>query len=176
METRDRIKRSFQRNSRALQLQPSIGRGTAVTRVSLEDGLRCVVEEGDWRLVVDMPSSSGGADAGPNPGVLGRGALGSCLAMSYAKWGAALDVPIDEVTVEVQADYDAAGEYGVADVPAGYSQVRYIVTIASDAPEEEILRVLDIADERACYHDVLRRPVELRREVHIRAPRPQLKR
>ena len=173
MQSRDRIRRSFQRNSRALQLQPSIGRGTAVTRVSLEDGLRCVVEEGDWRLVVDMSSRSGGEDAGPNPGFLGRGALGSCLAMSYVKWGAALDVPIERVTVEVQADYDAAGEYGVADIPAGYSQVRYVVTIESDAPQEEILRVLEIADERACYHDVFRRPVELRREIEVRAPRPQ---
>lgn len=172
METRERIKTSFQRNSRALQLRPSIGKGTAVTRVRLEDGLRCVIEEGGWRLVADMSPKSGGEDAGPNPGILGRGALGSCLAMSYAMWGAVLEVPITGIEVEVLADYDAGGHHGVSDVAPGYSQIRYVVTIESDAPEEEILRLLDIADERASYHDVFRRPVELRREVRILAPRP----
>lgn len=172
MESRERIRTSFQRNSRALRLRPSIGRGTAVTRVRLEDGLRCVIEEGDWRLVADLSPTSGGGDAGPNPGILGRGALGSCLAMSYVIWGAVLDVPIAGVEVEVQADYDAGGHYGVAEVPAGYSQVRYVVTIESDAPEEDILRMLEIADERNSYRDVFRRPVELRREVRILATRP----
>lgn len=171
MESRERIRTSFQRNSRALKLRPSIGRGTAVTRVRLEGGLRCVIEEGGWRLVADLSPKSGGGDAGPNPGILGRGALGSCLAMSYVIWGAVLDVPITGVEVEVQADYDAGGHYGVAEVAAGYSQVRYVVTIESDAPEQEILRLLEIADERASYHDVFKRPVELRREVRILATR-----
>ena len=154
-----------------MELRPSLGQGTAVTRVRLEEGLRCTIEEGSWKLVADMAPKSGGSGAGPNPGILGRGALGSCLAMSYALWAARLGIAIDALEVEIQADYDARGHYGVADIDPGYSQVRYIVSVESDASEPEILRLLNTADERTPYHDVFRRTVDLRREVRIVATR-----
>lgn len=171
--TRERIKTAFERNARALSLRPSLGRGTAVTRVRLEEGLRCVIEEGRWRLVVDSSRKSGGMDAGPNPGVLGRGALGSCLAMCYAQWAAVIGVPITALEVEVQADYDARAHHGVGDAGPGYEQVRYIVTVESEAPEEDIIRLLDLADEHTPYHSVFRHPVDLRREVRVVAVRSE---
>jgi uncharacterized OsmC-like protein len=54
--------------------------------------------------------------------VLGRGALGSCLALGYAMWAIRLDVPIESLEVDVEADYDTRGELGVADdIPPGYT-------------------------------------------------------
>jgi hypothetical protein len=87
--------------------------------------------------------------------------------MSYVLWAAALGVPLTEVEVEVQADADARGMYGIADVPAGYTEVRYRVCIASSAPVEAVIRVLDIAEAHSPYVDVFRREQRLRREVHI---------
>ena len=82
-------------------------------------------------------------------------ALGSCLAMGYVRWAAQLGVPLASVDVEVQADYDARGEYGVSDEPPGYSEVRYCVRVESEAPEADVLRLspwrrrlyLDLASE-----------------------------
>lgn len=91
----------------------------------LKPGLECEVEEGTWKMTVGMSEKSGGTNAGPNPGILGRGALGTCLAIGYAMWAARLGVPIDALEVDVEADYDRRGELGVADdVPPGYTQVR----------------------------------------------------
>ena len=115
-----------------------------------------------------MGEKSGGSGAGPNPGVLGRGALGSCLALGYAMWAYRLDVPLDAIEVEVEADYDARGELGVSDdVPPGYTQVRYIVTVASSAPEEDVRRVINTADKYSPYRDVFARAHDVRREVRI---------
>ncbi len=67
-----------------------------------------------------MSQTAGGTSVGPSPGVLGRGALGSCLAIGCAMWAARLGVPIDALEVEVEADYDSRGELGVSDVgPSG---------------------------------------------------------
>ena len=38
--------------------------------------------------------------------MLGRGALGSCLAMGYMMWAAKLGVPIAGLEVEVQGEMD----------------------------------------------------------------------
>jgi uncharacterized OsmC-like protein len=163
----ERIRTTFQRNSRALELRAAIGLGTAVTRVRLREGLTCDVEEGRWRFTVDMSPKSGGSDLGPNPGVLGRGALASCLTIGYAMWAAALGVPISSLEVVVEADYDTRAEYGIGDVPPGYTEVRYIVSVASTAPEEDVMRVLDTAERHSSYLAIFAAPQPLRREVRI---------
>jgi len=165
-----RIKTTSDRNAKAVELRPRLGRGTAVTTVRLQEGFSCEVEEGKWRFTVGMSEKSGGIDNGPNPGVIGRGALGSCLALSYAMWAARLDVPIANLEVEVQADYDARGMYGVGDVPPGYERLRWIVTVGSDAPQDVVMRMLDEADSHCDFLHVFRHPQDVRREVRLLAP------
>lgn len=172
-ESTAKIKRAFERNAKAVTLRPSVGQGTAVTRVRATDGLTCEIEDGAWKLVADSPEKWGGNDRGPNPGVLGRAALGSCLAIGYMRFAAARGVPIRSLEVEVQADYDARGELGVAEVTPAYTQVRYVVTVESDAPEEEILRVLDEADALSPYVHVFTDPLDVRREVRIAREGPE---
>lgn len=167
MGRHDAIKEAFERNAKAISLRPSVGQGTAKTRVTLRDGLMCEVEDGRWKMAVDASVKSGGDGQAPDPGVYGRAALGSCLAIGYAMWAAKLGVTFDSLTVEVQADYDSGGSHGVTDVPPGYRQVRYIVTVESDAPEADVMRALDEADAHSPYRDVFTRPIDVRREVNI---------
>jgi uncharacterized OsmC-like protein len=170
MGDRSRIRTAFERNRKALSLRPGIGRNTARTRVRVADGLTCVVEEGPWTLTVDMGEKHGGEGRGPNPGTLGRGALGSCLAIGYAMWFAFRDVPLDGLEIEIEADYDSGAMYGVSDVPPGYSEIRYNVAVESPAPEAEVLRVLDEADAHSPYRDVFSRAQRLVRHVRVVAP------
>jgi uncharacterized OsmC-like protein len=163
----DRIRSAFERNVKALTLRPTWGQGTATTKVTLREGLACDVEEGAWKISVDMGEKSGGANTGPNPGILGRGALGSCLAVGYAMWAARLGVPLSSLQVEVQADYDSRGSHGVGEVPPGYGEIRYAVNIESPAPERELLRVLDMADAHSDYLRVFLEPQSIRRTVRI---------
>jgi uncharacterized OsmC-like protein len=164
----DRIREALERNVKAVTLRPSLAQGTARTRVRLKPGLECELEEGPWKMTIGMSEKSGGTNAGPNPGVLGRGALASCLAIGYGLWASRLGVPIASLDVEVQADYDGRGELGVAaDVAPGYSQIRYLVTVESPASREDVLRVLDTADRYSPYLDVFTRPNEIVRSVDI---------
>jgi hypothetical protein len=71
----------------------------------------------------------------------------------------------------VETDYDRRGELGVSDeVPPGYLQVRYVVTVRSSAPEADVLRLLDTADKYSSYRDVYARAHDVRREVRILPP------
>jgi uncharacterized OsmC-like protein len=168
--TNDELRTLLERNAEAVSLRPSIGQFTGRTRVRLKPGLACEVTDGEWTLTAGVGAKNGGNNAGPNPGVLGRGALGSCLAISYAMWAARLGVELDSLEVEIEADYDTRGELGVSDeVPPGYSQVRYIVTVTSPASEADVLRVLDMTDKYCPYLDVFARAIEMRREVRITA-------
>jgi uncharacterized OsmC-like protein len=161
------IKRAFERNARAMELRPAVAQATGKTTVRIREGLTCEIEDGPWKLVADMPESCAGGNEGPDSGPLGRGALGACLAIGYTMWAAKLEVPIKGIEVEIAADYDVRGFYGVADVPPGYLEVRYTVRIESDAPEEDIIRVLDTADNHSPWHHVFSTPQKLKREIVI---------
>jgi uncharacterized OsmC-like protein len=170
MSDMEKIKTAFERGARALTLRPSLGRSTGRSVTRVRDGLTCEIEEGPWRLVADMPEQLGGAASGPTPGVYGRAALGSCLAVGYVMRAAAMGIPIRSLEVEVQADYDDGVLLGVAEGPAGYSEVRYLVTVETDAPEEDVVRWLDEADAHSPYLDVFRRAQRCARQVAIVAP------
>lgn len=162
------IKAALERNAKVVEARPSVGQGTAVTRITLNPGLACDVEDGAWRFSVGMTEKYGGLNNGPNPGVYGRAALGSCLAIGYGMWAARLEIPIRSLTVEVRARYDVRGELGVDDsVRPGYADIVYVVTVDTDASEADVQRWLDLADRHSSWLDDLRNPVPVSREVRI---------
>ncbi len=171
MQNRDAIKTAIERNVRAVSARPSVGQGTAVTKVHWRHGLTCDVEDGPWKFVVGMTEKYGGDNAGPNPGVFGRAALGSCLAIGYAIWAARMDVPINSMNIEVDADYDVRGELGIDDsVRPGYHEMRVRVTIESEAPESAVQAMLDTAERHSSYLDDYRNPVPVKRELKLIPP------
>lgn len=172
MLQQEKIKSAFERVAQTLSSRPSFGLGTGISRARITHGLTCQIEEGDWKLTADMPEQVGGNAAGPTPGVFGRAALGSCLAIGYMMRASAMGVPIAGLEVEVQADYDDGVLFGTVEaVPPGYLEVRYTVTVDSEAPEQDILRVLDEADNHSPYLDVFSRGQTCIRKVQIFSPK-----
>ncbi len=166
--TTQELKTIQERNVKALKMRPSIGQGTAVTRVRVRSGVTCDIEDGQWKLVADDMPGDGGAGLGPDHGVLVRAGLGSCLAMGYIIWAARLDIPLDDVQVVVETDYDARGMYGVDDsVSPGWGAVRYIVNISSPAPQEQIKELVDTADRYSPILDDMHRAANIIRQLHI---------
>lgn len=162
------IKAALERNVKVVAARPSVGQGTAVTKVTLHPGLDCEVEDGAWSFRVGMTEKYGGKNTGPNPGVYGRAALGSCLAIGYGIWAARLEIPVRALTVEVRARYDVRGELGVDDsIRPGYVDMVCVVTVDTDAPDADVHRLLDTADRHSSWLDDLRNPVPVSREVRI---------
>jgi uncharacterized OsmC-like protein len=154
------IREIVERNIRLLAAKPSRGLLSCTAKARLREGLQCEVVEGPWRLAADMPAKAGGDETAPTPGVLGRAALASCLVIGIAAWSARLGIPIDDLEVEVHADFNARGELGADDsVRPGYTAVRYEVSIDSPAPRERLVELLDLAERHSPYLDVFSHPI-----------------
>ncbi len=171
MATPDELKTIIERNQKALRLRPSIGMGTATTKVRIRNGVTCDIEDGQWKLIADESPGDGGAGLGPDPGVFGRAALGTCLAMGYVQWAAVMEVPIDSLEVAVEADYNAAAMFAVDDsAPPGWGAIRYTVDISSPASEERVRELVEHADRYSPLLDDFSRPVPVSRELRISSP------
>ncbi|MDX1641827.1 MAG: OsmC family protein [Balneolaceae bacterium] len=167
------IKKAFERNRKALKKRPSIGQSTATTKIRVHDGTTCEITASGKKLICDVGTEQGGNDAGPGPGILERGALGSCLAMGYSLWAAHLEIPVDEIEVEVESDFDARGQFGITDDPPGFKELRYIVTIESPASEDKIRELIAKADSHSPVLDDFKRPIPVKRELKIKSTEPQ---
>jgi uncharacterized OsmC-like protein len=167
MNAAEKINLAFGRVYKALSLKPSMGLGTGISKARITNGLTCEVTEGEWKFLADMPASVGGDAKGPTPGVYGRAALGSCLAIGYMMRAAKMNISIASLEVEVQADYDDGALFGTSNVPPGYLEIRYSVTIECDAAEETIITLLDEADRHSPYLDVFSRGQKCVRQLNI---------
>ncbi len=162
-----RIRTAVERSAKAISLKPSLGLGTGISTTRITSGLHCEITEGSWRMEADMPEGVGGNSKAPTPGVYGRAALGSCLAIGYMMKAAVMQIPVSRLEVEIQADYDDGALLGTSDADPGYLEVRYTVTIESDASEQDIVAMLDEADRHSPYLDVFSRAQSCVRKVNI---------
>lgn len=167
MSDPETIKEAFLRNQKTVKLRPEKGKSTAVTKIRLFNGTTCEVEHKHWKFKVDIGEAEGGNDAGPGPGILERGALGSCLAIAYSQHAAIMEVPIESIEVEVESDMDARGMLAVDDRAPGFKELRYTVYIESPAEEEEIMKVIDKADKHSPVLDDFKRAIPVKREVKL---------
>ena len=165
--TSERIRTAQERNARAIELRPALGQKTVTTQIRMVDGLCCEVEEGRWKIISDASEKSGGTGKGPDPGALCRAALGSCLALGYTMWAARLQVPLDSLESELQSDFDARGQYGIGDVRAGHSEIRYHVRIQSQAPEADIKAFVDKADANSMVLDAFANTQKMERNLEV---------
>jgi uncharacterized OsmC-like protein len=167
------IKNAFERNRKAVELRPQIGKSNAVTKVRLFDGTTCEVEHKHWKFKVDIGKSEGGNDAGPGPGILERGALGSCLAIAYSQHAALMELPIDHIEVEVESKMDARGMLGIDDRPPGFESLHYRVVIESPADEKDVLAVIESADRLSPVLDDFKRAIPVTREISVKTMEPK---
>jgi uncharacterized OsmC-like protein len=135
----------------------------------VREGTTCEITASGKKLICDVGIDTGGNDAGPGPGILERGALGSCLAIGYATWAAYLEIPIDSIEVNIESDYDASGQFGVGNDPPGFKELRYKVLIESQASKEKIRKLIEKADAHSPVLDDFRRPIPIKREINIKS-------
>lgn len=159
--TAERIRAAWDRMQAAFERKPEAALDRGLMRARVVDGLHCELREGDWTLAVDLPAAAGGTGRHPTPGVYGRGALAGCLAIGYTAWLARAGLSWRSLEVEVQADFDDRGMLGIDGAYPGYLRVRHTLYIDSDAPQEELRRVIDQAQGASPYLHVFADPQPL---------------
>lgn len=87
--------------------------------------------------------------------------------MGYMLGASRLDVPSDNLELEIQADSDDGALFGTPDAPPGNTEVRYCVRVQSTASEEEIFKVLDAGDKHDPYPDIFTRAISRKRQVEF---------
>lgn len=168
MSNNQTIKAALDRAVRTVSLRPERGqrvyRNVAVVRA----GTLCHVEEAGQTLTVDVGKSVGGNGAGPNPSMVLRSAMTSCVAIGIKQWAARRGMPVDHVEVVLETDVDARGQLGVSDEAApGFEGVRLMITVTSPADPTAVEDLVARSLKCSPLMDVFVTPLAVERRLAV---------
>src|SRR3990170_4361998 len=104
-------------------------------------------DKGELLVEADQPPPQGGGGNRPGPVQYCLFGLASCFAATYASNAAMLGVEVRKLRVAAEADVNFSRTFGLSDEPI-IEGVRVTIDVESDAPEEELHRVEELAAQR----------------------------
>jgi uncharacterized OsmC-like protein len=116
-----------------------------------------------FEYVKDEPPVLLGNDQGANPVEYALAALAGCLTTSLIYHGAAQGIKIDELESTLQGDLDLQGFLGLSEkIRNGYEHIDVTFKIKSDAPEEKLQELVELAQKRSPVFDLISNPTPVR--------------
>jgi uncharacterized OsmC-like protein len=161
---------------RKVRENPALGKRTVKLRSTWQRGVKALVEIGSQEILgkaavpptrrffitMDAPAGLGGVDAAATAAETVLAAFAGCITSGIAANAALFDVPIEALSVEMEADIDFRGVLGHdKSVRNGFSDIRYAVTIQSPAPEDKVRRCKETIDRKSPVGDTLAMPVNI---------------
>jgi uncharacterized OsmC-like protein len=144
----------------AAAVVPFLTRGGCVDRI----GTRICI--GRHTVRQDEPEAFGGTDAAPNPVEYALAALLSCQLVTYRFWAAKLDIPVDNISAEVDGALDLRGFLGLHDgVRPGLAEVRVRVTVNGPADAVRYRELAAAVDAHCPTLDLFRSTTPVQTEL-----------
>jgi uncharacterized OsmC-like protein len=107
----------------------------------------------------DHPPDLLGHNTGPTAIETVMAALGSCMAGTFAAQATARGVKIDALELDVTADIDLNGFFGLEAVRPGLSNVRVGYYVRSEADDATLQEIMDAAKTHSPVFDTITKPI-----------------
>lgn len=121
---------------------------------------RIKFENGETEFKVDNPTFMGGGGTLPGPMHYCFFGLASCYTGTFATMAAMLGLKLKKLQTKVEANINFSKVFGLSDEPI-MEEVRVILTVVSDEPEEKIKQAEELALQRCPVVFTLKNPVKL---------------
>lgn len=116
----------------------------------------------DFKIEIDEPPLLLGEDLGANPVEYILTALVGCMTSSLVYNAADQGVRFDEVESTIEGDLDLRGFLGLNEkVRNGYDKIRMNFKIRSDATQEKLDELVQLAQSRSPVFDIVANPVRI---------------
>lgn len=114
---------------------------------------------------MDEPRELGGKDTAPNPVELLLAALGGCQEIVYRAFAAVLGIEIEKIEVHAKGYIDLHGFLGLADVPAGFTNISFTTRIVSPASVESVRQLAALVEKHCPVQDTFARAIPVTGKV-----------
>jgi uncharacterized OsmC-like protein len=137
--------------------------GAALVTLSAQgrigEGLTCKVETGKALVAAGLHPATGGPGTSACSGDMLLEALVACAGVTLNAVATALGIELRDALVHAEGDLDFRGTLGVAkDAPVGFREIRLKFDLDTDAPPEQIAKLLELTERYCVVYQTLRNP------------------
>jgi uncharacterized OsmC-like protein len=119
----------------------------------------CRLETGRAMVEAGLHPATGGDGLAACSGDMLLEALAACAGVTLRAVATALEIPIRGGTVNVEGDLDFRATLGVTkDQPVGFKEIRMRFDLDTEAPEEQVAKLLSLTERYCVVYQTLRRP------------------
>jgi len=126
------------------------------------EGLTCKVETGKALVAAGLHPSTGGDGRSACSGDMLLEALVACAGVTLNSVATALGIALRDASVHAEGDLDFRGTLGVDKAaPVGFRAVRLRFDLDTDAPAEQVAKLLELTERYCVVYQTLRNPPTL---------------
>lgn len=124
-----------------------------------DEAVSCKVETGKALVEAGLHPATGGDGSLACSGDMLLEALVACAGVTLRAVATALAVPLRGGTVSAEGDLDFRGTLGVAkDAPVGFRAIRLAFELDTDAPAEQIAKLVQLTERYCVIYQTLKSP------------------
>ncbi|WP_284141197.1 MULTISPECIES: OsmC family protein [unclassified Virgibacillus] len=141
---------AMEQTVKAIKADPSLKIKSWKAHVKRESGIVNSLKIRDFDpILMDEPTPLGGTDKGANPIEMLIGTAGSCFAITFEVLASQAGIALEHVSVEVDADLNAAVFLGLEEGDGGILNPMLTLTVESDASKQQITEIAKVALEKS---------------------------
>ena len=124
-----------------------------------DDQIACKLETGKALVTAGLHPATGGDGTLVCSGDMLLESLVACAGTTLKAVATALNIPLKSGSVEAEGDLDLRGTLGVAkDAPVGFRAIRLRIELDTDAPAEQVAKLLELTERYCVIYQTLRHP------------------
>jgi uncharacterized OsmC-like protein len=136
-----------------------------------EESISCKVDTGKAIIEAGLHPASGGTGLMACSGNMLLDALVACAGVTLNAVATALGIAVRSGVVSADGDLDFRGTLGVAkDAPVGFKNIRLQFDLDTDAPPEQLAKLIQLTERYCVVYQTLRGDPELSVAHHVTAP------
>ena len=143
--------------------EPTAAVVTLSARGRLDDQqIACKVETGKAMVSAGLHPATGGDGTFVCSGDMLLEALVACAGTTMKAVATALNIPLKNATVVAEGDLDFRGTLGVSkDAPVGFREIRLRFDLETEAPEDQVAKLVELTERYCVVYQTLRGPSQL---------------
>jgi uncharacterized OsmC-like protein len=123
------------------------------------EGLTCKVETGKALVAAGLHPATGGTGTSACSGDMLLEALVACAGVTLNSVATALGIALRDATIQTEGDLDFRGTLGIDKAaPVGFRAIRLKFDLDTDAPAEQVKKLLELTERYCVVYQTLRNP------------------
>lgn len=128
----------------------------------LGEGVSCSIQTGRALVEAGLHPATGGSGMGVCSGDMLLEALVACAGVTLSAVATAIDIALEDAVIRAEGDLDFRGTLGVSkEVPVGFQRIRLFFDLVTDAPAEQVAKLISLTERYCVVYQTLRTVPEI---------------